>query len=285
MNESLADLRHLGACEDQMDVMPNLDTITSNHGSVYKGYLQVPVFGGGTANTEYEALTGNCMAFWDNWTIAYQVYSQEKEYAMTGILKEQGYETLAMHPQNHQPMVSLNMDQDYPQAEEYLSLVKESDEAFGDLIAYFQEYEEPTMIIMFGDHLPNLLDGFYDELAGKTSLSTEEFYRRQYQTPYIIWTNYEISMPEIPLMSVNFFGNYILENIGSELSDYNEMSLNVLDQIPVINEQEVMMADGTWMLKEGLDEEQKKLLNDYEVMQYNEVFANGKRVDKAFAVE
>lgn len=75
MNESLADLRHLGACEDQMDVMPNLDTITSNHGSVYKGYLQVPVFGGGTANTEYEALTGNCMAFWDNWTIAYQVYS------------------------------------------------------------------------------------------------------------------------------------------------------------------------------------------------------------------
>ena len=65
-------------------------------------------------------------------------------------------------------------------------------------------------------------------------------------------------MPEIPLMSVNFFGNYILENIGSELSDYNEMSLNVLDQIPVINEQEVMMADGTWMLKEGLDEEQKR---------------------------
>ena len=62
------------------------------------------------------------------------------------------------------------------------------------------------MIIMFGDHLPNLLDGFYDELAGKTSLSTEEFYRRQYQTPYIIWTNYEISMPEIPLMNVNFFG-------------------------------------------------------------------------------
>ena len=211
MNESLADLRHLGACEDQMDVMPNLDTITSNHGSVYKGYLQVPVFGGGTANTEYEALTGNCMAFLDNWTIAYQVYSQEKEYAMTGILKEQGYETLAMHPQNplnynrkavytsmdfdnfisrdewdeaykekirkhisdascfqyleqlvenkssdklftflltmqnhspyqskkYQPTVSLNMDQDYPQAEEYLSLVKESDEAFGDLIAYF----------------------------------------------------------------------------------------------------------------------------------------------------
>lgn len=202
-------------------------------------------------------------------------------------------ESILLTMQNHcsyqskkyQPTVSLNMDQDYPQAEEYLSLGKESDEVFGELIAYFQEYEEPTMIIMFGDHLPNLLDGFYDELAGKTSLSTEEFYRRQYQTPYIIWTNYEISMPEIPLMSVNFFGNYILENIGSELSDYNEMSLNVLDQIPVINEQEVMMADGTWMLKEGLDEEQKKLLNDYEVMQYNEVFANGKRVDKAFAVE
>ena len=84
-------------------------------------------------------------------------------------------ESILLTMQNHspyqskkyQPTVSLNMDQDYPQAEEYLSLVKESDEAFGDLIAYFQEYEEPTMIIMFGDHLPNLLDGFYDELAGR----------------------------------------------------------------------------------------------------------------------
>lgn len=356
MNESLADLRILNACEEQMDVMDNIDNLTSKKGSVYKGYLQVPVFGGGTANTEYEVLTGNSMAFWDNWTIAYQVYSQAKEYGMPEILKQQGYDTVAMHPQNplnynrkevytamdfnefisrdewdenykqkirkhisdescyeyveqlvkekdsenlfaflvtmqnhspyqskkYEPTVSLEMDQAYPQAEEYLSLVKESDDAFGNLISYFEEEKEPTMIVMFGDHLPNILDGFYDELAQKTDLSVEEFNRRKYRTPYIIWTNYKTEMSYIPLMSANYFGNYIMDSIGVRLSDYDRMSLNVLKQIPVIDQNEIMTTDGTWISKEALSEEQKKLLNDYEIMQYNEVFGNRNRVDEVF---
>lgn len=356
MNESLADLRIFGTYEDQMNVMPNIDNLESRNGSVYKGYLQVPVYGGGTANTEYVVLTGNSMEFWDNWTMAYQVYNQSKEYGMASILKKQGYDTMAMHPenplnynrkavyasmdfndfisrenwdenyleklrkyvddqscyeylkqltenkssdkvfiflltmQNHSPYqtkkfdatISLETDQDYPQAEEYLTTIQESDRAFGKLIESFQEVEEPTMIVLFGDHMPNLLDGFYDELRSKSSLEPQEFSRRQYRTPYVIWTNYKMDISNIPLMSANYFGNYILQSIGADLSDYNKMSLNVLEQIPVINENEVMTADGTWLSIDSLSGEQKKLLNDYEIMQYNEVFGNGSRIDAVF---
>lgn len=359
MNEALADFRILGMDEDQINVTPHIDGLESKHGSVYKGYLQVPVFGGGTANTEYEVLTGNSMAFWDNWTMAYQVYIQSKEYGMTSVLRQHGYDALAMHPENplnynreavyasmdfnnfismnnwdknykerirkhvsdkscyeyaeqliknktsnriflflltmqnhsgyqtkdYETTVSLNMDQDYPQAEEYLTSLKESDEAFGKLIDDFQEAEEPTMIVLFGDHMPNLLDGFYDELRQKSGLDPAEFSRRQFRTPYVIWTNYEMTAPKIPIMSSNYFGNYILEMIGAELSAYNKMSLNVLNQIPVINENEVMTAEGLWVPIDGLSDQQKQLLNDYETIQFNEVFGNGNRVDSVFQLE
>ena len=57
----------------------------------------------------------------------------------------------------------------YPKANRYLSLVKRSDEAFQELVDYFSNVSEPTILCMFGDHLPSIEDGFYEELFG-TSL-------------------------------------------------------------------------------------------------------------------
>ncbi|WP_373219883.1 hypothetical protein [Blautia obeum] len=33
-----------------------------------------------------------------------------------------------------------------------------------NLIGYFEKVNEPTMIVMFGDHWPKLEDGFYSKL-------------------------------------------------------------------------------------------------------------------------
>ena len=44
---------------------------------------------------------------------------------------------------------------EYPQAEQYLSLTKKSDEALEYLIDYFSQQEEPVVILFFGDHWPN----------------------------------------------------------------------------------------------------------------------------------
>ena len=56
----------------------------------------------------------------------------------------------------------------YPEVDEYLSLVKESDKAIEELLAYFSEVDEPTAIIFFGDHQPNVPSAFYDELLRNT---------------------------------------------------------------------------------------------------------------------
>ena len=124
---------------------------------------------------------------------------------------------------NYHPTVSLNYDgAQYPQAETYLSAIKESDIAFKKLIEYFSNVEESTMIVMFGDHQLATEETLYEELFGKqiSDLSLEEVQLR-YKTPYLIWTNYEsVSLSE-QNMSSNFFGSYILQVAGLELTPYD----------------------------------------------------------------
>ena len=61
----------------------------------------------------------------------------------------------------------MNYNKEYPKAETYLSLINESDRALETLIYYLQQLDQPTMLIMFGDHYPNVEEAFYEELYGK----------------------------------------------------------------------------------------------------------------------
>ena len=56
----------------------------------------------------------------------------------------------------YEPDVKLNYETEYPEAQTYLSLARESDKAFQNLVEYFEKVDEPTMIVMFGDHWPKL---------------------------------------------------------------------------------------------------------------------------------
>ncbi|MEG2053392.1 MAG: sulfatase-like hydrolase/transferase, partial [Oscillospiraceae bacterium] len=65
------------------------------------------------------------------------------------------------------PTVALQgYNNDYPDVEQYLSMAKASDAAFEKLTEYFKNVDEPTIICMFGDHLPKVSEAFYAELMG-----------------------------------------------------------------------------------------------------------------------
>ena len=44
--------------------------------------------------------------------------------------------------------------------EQYLNYVHESDKAFGELVNYFKGVDEPTLIVMFGDHAPRFAESY-----------------------------------------------------------------------------------------------------------------------------
>ena len=55
----------------------------------------------------------------------------------------------------------------YPDVNQYLSLIHESDSALEYLISYFEKVDDPVEIVFFGDHQPSLSSSFYPYLNGK----------------------------------------------------------------------------------------------------------------------
>lgn len=100
MNEAWSDLRALGELETTKESMAFTDSLTEN---TIKSNLYVSILGGLTANTEFEALTGNSLAFLAPAAIPYQNQVRHDMPSLAKVLEEQGYETMAMHPSGEAP--------------------------------------------------------------------------------------------------------------------------------------------------------------------------------------
>lgn len=95
MNESFADLRVLGDFQTNGDVTPFWDSLTEN---TVKGYADTSVYGGYTANSEFEFLTGCTKAFLPGSPYLQTIYGEIP--ALPRTLKSTGaYEKVtAFHP-------------------------------------------------------------------------------------------------------------------------------------------------------------------------------------------
>lgn len=94
MSEAFWDPTRIENAAFNKDPMPNFHALASEHTS---GNILAPVFGGSTANTEFEALTGYSMNFLPSGSIPYQFYMKKPMQSLPRMLKEQGYDTTAIH--------------------------------------------------------------------------------------------------------------------------------------------------------------------------------------------
>lgn len=107
MNEAFSDLRTVGL-DGRIDVMPFVDSLTEN---AVQGSLYVSVFGGGTCNTEFEALTGNTLAFMGNGAYPYTENVTRATFSLASYFRDMGYDTQAFHANEPQ---NWNRDMVYP---------------------------------------------------------------------------------------------------------------------------------------------------------------------------
>ncbi len=343
MNESFSDLRIIGGEKVPSDIMPFIDSLTND---VIKGQLYVPVFGAGTANSEFEVLTGISTAYVKG--IPYQSLIHKDIEGMSSFYASNSYETNAFHPcwannwsrqsvyqymgfqdmffledleekdqirnhisdsydyrcviddyerkqtdnyfmfnvtiQNHggytddfnkgfESTVDLSSLGNFEGTENYLSLLKESDKAFEELITYFSKVEEPTLICMFGDHQAQIEDSYYEYLYGKSLVElTPEEVQKRYITPFIIWTNYDIEEMEVEKISGNYLSTLVLQTAGYELTGYNAFLYHLYEKYPVITP--VGVYDDKGVYYPSVDDIQDTMLSDYEKLQYYRIKGN-----------
>ena len=357
MNEAFSDLNVYGAeLETDPEVLPFFDSLTDN---TVRGWTYSSVYGGLTADSEWEMLTGNSMAFMPTGTIPYQQYANSVKYSLVEYLESLGYESWATHPcsganwnrtdvynrlgfdrsvfyeeypkedlirtfitdremyklmldryeqqpedkplfmfgvtvQNHGGyFVELTGDIDpltlegpvaNDFAENYLTLIHESDKAFETLIHELEKSDRPTVVLMFGDHQPALDMEFLEQLYGGP-LETLDEQMLMYKIPFVIWANYDIEEKTVDCTSMNFLSDYLMEAAGLPLSAYQSFLQDLESRIPVIN------SNGYYSLTEGCflpiseaQGEEKTALDLYAQLQYNSMFDTKHRSEVFFPV-
>ncbi len=345
MNEAFSDLSVLGDFETNEDYMPFLRSLMQEGTpNTISGYLNVSVLGGNTANTEFEFLTGNTMAFLPQGSIPYQQYIKKELPSLASHLKSLGYQTIAMHPYNSTgwdrnkvyPLLGFDESyfiRDYKNPEKirkyvsdkacydkiialyeekekntpffvfnvtmqnhssytddfdnfhpeiivdnnnskalnnYLSLIKISDEAIEGLVNYFSFADEDTMIIFFGDHQPtNSVVSNIWKLNGKngSNLSMEDEAKR-YKVPYFIWANFDIASQSHAETSANYLSAKLLEACGLPQYDYTAYLLKLSEKYPILTSLRAENAKGeSTEVKTIMGE-----LNNYAILQYHRLF-------------
>ncbi len=224
------------------------------------GYLHIPLIGSGTANTEFEILTGMNIDYFSPGEYPFIVKLDDPEYAcqsMATVFKELGYSTHAMHnntgtfytrhevypclgfdrfipieymydvvynpldwakdtvligeiqkcldssagsdfvftvavqPHGAYPTeqtgryditvsgIPEDEDEKYHMYSYYVNQIKETDEFVRQLVEYYSSVDKDTVIVFYGDHLPDLK-------LEETDIDNGDLYA----TEYVIWSNY-----------------------------------------------------------------------------------------------
>ncbi len=99
MDETFSDPAVLGEFETNKDYMPFVHSILNGDvANTISGYTCVSVLGGNTANSEFEFLTGNSMAFFPNGSVPYLQYIRNGVSSIVTQLNDYGYTTYGTHP-------------------------------------------------------------------------------------------------------------------------------------------------------------------------------------------
>lgn len=262
------------------DPIPYYRSLTKKYST---GKLTVPAVGAGTANTEFETMTGMSVHFFGPGEYPYNSVLLKKNCeSIPYDLRELGYSTHAIH--NHRAafyhrnevlgglgfetftsieymnnvtrtpkgwardnvlteniMDALNSTENedyiytisvqghgkYPTEqmiedpeitceeapteelkwswEYYANQIHEMDEFIKDLTTTLEKYDEPTIVVMYGDHLPALDNLTEDNIRKDRSL---------YQTDYVIWSNYNFEKKTDKDYAAYQIGSELLKRIG-----------------------------------------------------------------------
>ena len=161
---------------------------------------------------------------------------------------------------------------EYPMAEQYLTLANQTDEAFQKLVDYFSQCDEPTLIVMFGDHQPSVEQEFLDKAYGVTQdQMTMEQYMNKYRVPFVIWANYPLELEGPKETSLNFLSQYVLSYSGIPTDSYGRFLWSLQSVVPAltfVGYQDTLGAAYSHL--ETTD--YTSFIQDYQALQYDRLF-------------
>lgn len=178
----------------------------------------------------------------------------------------------------------------YIKTDQYLSVAHESDTALKELLEYFENYKEPTIVLFFGDHQPNTDSEFFDDMLNSNeNPDSKEVQEKKYITPFVIWANYDLnikddSLKNIDDISLNYLSGVLLRIANLKTTPYMDYLENLRKTIPVITGNGYISSDNKYYNIND-DTSYKNALDNYSFLQYNNVFDKNNKINEIFEIK
>lgn len=194
--------------------------------------------------------------------------------------------------QNHSPFLNgnipgdykLSYDKEYKQAEEYMNLLKHTDDAVKKLINYFKKQDEKTVILFFGDHQPKLEEDFYNQIIRDSKLTDEQKKIGTRFTQYFIWANYDIKDKKNYDISSNYLESVLFDTVGLSKTGYQQMASDIQKKVPMLTIHGYIGDNGRWYDPTDNKSPYYKTLLNYNIAEYNNMIDTRHRVEEFFKI-
>ena len=153
-------------------------------------------------------------------------------------------------------------------AEEYLSSLSQTDNAFKELVDYFENVDRKVVICMVGDHSPS----FAGEIANKEFNNEKDRIIKAKSTPFIIWSNYQMENFEIGYTSMIYVCPILFKVSGLPLTGYQKYLLEMSQELPIVTVG--FYGDGYDYYEYEAESSYMELLNNYFALEYNNFKGN-----------
>ena len=170
----------------------------------------------------------------------------------------------------------------WSEVDQYLTLTSISDDAFRELVEYFEKVDERVVIAMFGDHQPNdnVVSTLMKNGGVDSSVSALDAANR-YITPYVLWANYDIDEEDIAAqfstedISVSYLSTMLTYAAELPLTGYQSFLMQMQRELPVVTAKTIL--DGVSDTLYSVDdlhtlEQTHPLLSAWRMFAYNHIF-------------
>ena len=138
--------------------------------------------------------------------------------------------------QNHGAYSDMDVEYDISADEwsTYLKLMNHSDAQLGQFLEMLEAFEEPTVVVFFGDHW-----SYYDESKlASADLALDTMTQQQltdyYSTPYVVWSNCGYDFSSLPQQtSLSYLSSLVMNQLGFELTQWQNFLIYLSEKIPV----------------------------------------------------
>ncbi|MGQ7077203.1 LTA synthase family protein [Bacillus cereus group sp. BceL178] len=163
--------------------------------------------------------------------------------------------------------------------ETYTEGLRRSDEALQYLIEQLDNFDRPTLLVFFGDHLPSLgtNKSFYkeNEYITNEKTSNEKTSNERLamaQTPLLMYANFDMPNDNLGLVSPIHFSNLIFDYAGLNKSLFYQFLSELYKEIPVLSDE--LKVDKNGEVINDLTKKQKEMLEQYKMLQYDLLVGN-----------